>query len=386
MHRRAFLAALASSALASSSKKYRAAVIGHTGRGNYGHGLDTVWRALPQVEVLAVADAGASQTELAAAQDRTGAKRIYADYREMLAREKPDIVSIGPRHMDQRVAMVSAAADAGCHMYCEKAFAENLEDADRMVQAVQKAGVKFQLAHQMRMSPFTREVARMVRGGDIGVIQEVRGRGKEDARSGGEDLMVLGSHILDDFRILLGDPQWVFAHVTHDGLELDPKKRTPTREPIGPTAGREIAAQFAFADGVHAYFASKQNDQTHPNRFGIHIYGSKGVIFVPNAIYPAGQPYILRSPAWRPEGEDRWQPIEIAFDPPVEADEHELANALMALDLIDAIERDRKPACSEEDGRWTIEMICGIYGSQLAGKPLHLPLENRRHPLAYTDG
>jgi predicted dehydrogenase len=192
---------------------------------------------------------------------------------------------------------------------------------------------------------------------------------------------VLGSHILDDFRMLLGDPEWVFAHVTHDGQELDPKRRTPTREPVGPTAGCEIAAQFAFADGVHAYFASKQNDQTHPLRFGVHIYGSKGVIFLPNAIYPGGQPSILRSPSWLPDGDHLWEPIRVPFTPPVEADERQLANALMALDLLDAIERDRKPACSEEDGRWTIEMICGIYASQLARRPLELPLAERRHPL-----
>ena len=380
MQRRAFLTTAFTAAVLASPKRYRAAVIGHTGRGNYGHGLDTVWRALPQVEVAAVADP--DEAGRAAALDRSGATRAYADYREMLAKEKPDIVSIGPRHMDQRVAMVTAAAEAGAHIYCEKAFAENLQDADEMVAAVQRAGVKLQLAHQMRRSPFALEVARMVQDGAIGVIQEVRGRGKEDSRAGGEDLMVLGSHILDDFRMLLGaDPQWVFAHVTHDGRELDPKQRTPTREPVGPTAGREIAAQFAFEQGVHAYFASKQNDQTHPLRFGVHIYGSHGVIFLPNAIYPAGQPYILRSPAWLPDAEHRWEPIEVGFTPPVPAAERQLANALMALDLLEAIERDRKPACNEEDGRWTIEMISGIYGSQLAGRPLSFPLEDRRHPL-----
>ena len=32
-------------------------VIGHTGRGNYGHGLDTVWQKLPDTEIEAVADA-----------------------------------------------------------------------------------------------------------------------------------------------------------------------------------------------------------------------------------------------------------------------------------------------------------------------------------------
>ena len=63
MDRRAFLSQLPAVALAlpsllsAASPKHRVAVIGHTGRGNYGHGLDTVWKHLPAVEIVAVADA-----------------------------------------------------------------------------------------------------------------------------------------------------------------------------------------------------------------------------------------------------------------------------------------------------------------------------------------
>ena len=35
---------------------YRIGVIGHTGRGNYGHGIDTVWARVPNCEVVAVSD------------------------------------------------------------------------------------------------------------------------------------------------------------------------------------------------------------------------------------------------------------------------------------------------------------------------------------------
>ncbi|UCD51159.1 MAG: twin-arginine translocation signal domain-containing protein, partial [Phycisphaerales bacterium] len=36
--------------------RYRVAVIGRTGRGNYGHGLDVVWNEIEQAKVVAVAD------------------------------------------------------------------------------------------------------------------------------------------------------------------------------------------------------------------------------------------------------------------------------------------------------------------------------------------
>ena len=62
--------------------KYRVAVIGRTGKGNYGHGLDTVWLKCPKAEIVAVADE--NEAGRAAAAKRLGAKNAYADYRQML--------------------------------------------------------------------------------------------------------------------------------------------------------------------------------------------------------------------------------------------------------------------------------------------------------------
>ena len=371
----ALLAAAASSPAA--SKPRRAAIIGHTGRGDYGHGIDTVWSAFPAVEVVAVADPDAAGR--AKAQQRCRAARAYADYREMLRTEKPDIVSICPRHLDQRVDMLTAAAEVGAHVFQEKSFAQNRADADRMVEAVRSAGIKLQLAHQMRCSPYVLQVIELIESGELGQIQEVRTRGKEDTRAGGEDLMVLGSHLMDVMRMLLGDPRSVFAHVTTQGGPMQPGK---PREPIGPIAGREVAAMYSFGGGVHGYFSSKDSDQTHPLRFGTWVYGSRGVLYLPNAIYPAGQPSILRSASWLPGDGADWEPVEAAMPDGFSATDHRiLANALMVADLLEAIEHDRKPACSEIDGRWTIEMIVGVYQSQAAGRELALPLADRGHPL-----
>ena len=236
-NRRSFLAAAISAAAAKANpaKKYRVAVIGHTGHGNYGHGIDTVWNAFPNMEVVAVADADTTGRE--AGLKRTRAKRSYADYREMLRKEKPDLVGIGPRWLDERVEMVTAAAEAGAHIYMEKPFAKTLAEADRMVDGVQKNKVKLQVAHQMRTSPHTQRAKAMIDAGEIGAIQEVRVRGKEDRRAGGEDLMVLGSHLFDMLRYFLGDPQWVISHVTSDGEEMSAKHVTQPTEPIGPIAG-----------------------------------------------------------------------------------------------------------------------------------------------------
>ena len=58
---------------------------------------------------------------------------------------------------------------------------------------------------------------------------------------------------------------------------------------------------FAFDNGVHAYFGSRASDRSGSSRFGTTIYGSKGVIELPNATYPKGQPRFLRSHRWMPD-------------------------------------------------------------------------------------
>src|SRR5690349_10561889 len=111
---------------------YRAGVIGHTGRGNYGHGLELSFAGLPGVEVVALADGDAAGREAAA--KRAGAARSYADYGEMLEREALDVVAIAPYWFDQREAMIAAAARAGVRgIFCQKPFARSLDEADRML-------------------------------------------------------------------------------------------------------------------------------------------------------------------------------------------------------------------------------------------------------------
>ena len=380
MRRRHFIAAAGAAAVpARAAARYRVGVIGHTGRGGYGHGIGEVWSAFPQTEVVAIADPDSQGR--AEAVDRLGASKGYADYRELLAAEKPDIVSICPRHTDQRLAMVTAAAQAGCHMYLEKPFAPTLTEADRMVDAIRAAGVKVQLAHQMRRSPFTLKALAMIEAGEIGEIHEVRGRGKEDFRAGGEDLVVLGSHILDMMRAVLGDPEWVFAHVTSNGEELAFDHMGKPNEPIGPVAGRQMSAMFSFGRGRHGYFGSNRSSLTHPWRFGTHVYGAKGKIFLPNEIYSEkSEGFVLRSPAWLAGRGRQWEPLEPEHRS-FGTQRYLTANALMVEDLLAAIEGDREPACSERAGRWTVEMTQGVYASQLDRAVKDFPLEDRRHPL-----
>ena len=126
-------------------------------------------------------------------------------------------------------------------------------DADRisrtLVRIAHENRVKIEVGFVMRTLPVIQRLRQMLTSGEIGVLQEIRARGKEDRRAGGEDMAVLGPHLFDLMRMFAGDPRWVFAHVTEDSQELDRKRvRVPT-EPIGPVAGNQIAAMFACERG-----------------------------------------------------------------------------------------------------------------------------------------
>lgn len=363
--------------------KHTAAVIGSTGRGNYGHGHDTVFLGLEGVELVAVADDNAQGLE--AAGKRTKAPRLYRDYREMLAKEKPFVVAIGPRWVDQRVAMIEAAAGAGCHIYCEKPLAGNLADADRIVRACERAKVKLAVAHQSRAAPPVRSALAQLRQGKFGKLIRMRARGKEDTRGGGEDLIVLGTHVLDLATLFAGGPRWVSANVTVAGRPAAlADKRRPT-EPVGMIVGDAIGACYGFDEGVVATFHSRAN-VARPGRtpFGLVLECTEATVCI-----RSGEVFLYPSSTQVPENSKfSWQKLWVEdwhffpdHKPRPMGDWLHRGNQIHVRDLLRAAVEDRSPISSGIDARWALEMIQGVYAAHFAGRQLPLPLENRQHPL-----
>ena len=162
------------------SAKYKAAIIGHTGEGNYGHGLDVVYVDMPDVQVVAVADP--DPRGLAAASERLGGAKKYADYRDMLATEALDLVNVCPRVVTPHAEMVIAAAESGAMgVFCEKPIAGSLAEADAMLAVCEQHNVKVAVAHR-RANPYEQHGKKLVEAGEIGTLQVLRGRGKWDHR------------------------------------------------------------------------------------------------------------------------------------------------------------------------------------------------------------
>jgi predicted dehydrogenase len=58
-----------------------------------------------------------------------------------------------------------------------------------------------------------------------------------------------------------------------------------------------------------------------------------------------------------------------------------IPTARLCNDFVDAIVNQRNPLATIEDAALIVDCTSGIYASHFAGRPLALPLENRRHPL-----
>lgn len=255
-------------------EKLRAAVIGRTGHGDYGHGLDLVWNDLPGVELVAVADD--NKVGLAKKAQQLKVDKAFVDYRQMLDEVKPDVVSIGCRWLDQHRDIVVETAGRGVHIYLEKPLCRTLAEADDMVQALEKTHAKLVCAHTTRHSPRLKVMQDLVADGKIGRILELRGRGKEDQRGGGEDLWVLGSHVMDLIRIFGGDPAWCFSMVHADGKPVTKANVVEGAEGIGPLAGDAIAAMYGMPNDATAYFATQRKAAPKRTRFGLTILGTEG--------------------------------------------------------------------------------------------------------------
>ncbi|NKB67342.1 MAG: gfo/Idh/MocA family oxidoreductase [Candidatus Latescibacteria bacterium] len=365
------------------SKRYKAGAIGRTGAGDYGHGLETVYSGLEEVDLVAVADA--DPQGLAAAGQRTGAQRLYADYRQMLEAEQLDLVSVCPRMPDCHAEMVIACAEAGVRgVYIEKPLAPTLQEADALLAACQEHGVVTAVAHR-RANPYEQYGKKLVDEGAIGQLKVLRSRGKSDHRAGAQDLAVLGTHMMDSMRYYSGaEVAWAHGHITQGGREIELGDVRQGDERIGLIAGDGVAAYYVFANGVTAHFESHPGYPKGPNSrwFGFEAHGTEGIISLRNS--PNGEMYIYRGGMWVPGEENgTWERVLLdEWEQFGAAERTHQSNIMVVRELIEAIEGDRpvQTCSSGEDARAALEMIMAVHESQRLGTRVPLPLANRENP------
>ncbi|MBI4910937.1 MAG: Gfo/Idh/MocA family oxidoreductase [Acidobacteria bacterium] len=354
-------------------KTYRVAIVGRTGRGNYGHNHDMAWKTHPRAEIAAVADENREGLQKAA--ERLAVKDTFSDWREMLRKTKPEVLVIAMRWVDCHEEMVLAAAEAGAHSFLEKPMARTLEECDRMIDASNRTHVRMAVAHNMRCCPILDHVQSRLAAGVIGDLLEIRARGKEDRRSGGEDMMVLGTHMFDNLRRFAGDPLWAVGRVMVGGREItraDVNENGP--EGMGAIAGDTIEGMFGFSKGVTGYFASKKTADLAGQRWGMDLVGTAGSM----RIFVGHVPEVWISNAL-PGKDPLWRKMEIPAG--IGPKDERSANHLLIDDLLTGIEEKREPQAGALMGRWAVEMAHSLYASQRMGGRVKFPLAKRTHPL-----
>ena len=189
--------------------RHRVAIIGC---GNIANNHARAWQAAGErAEIAAIADT--NEDALAEAGDawRVSADHAYLDFRELLDRERPDIVSICTWTHLHAPATIAAAARRPKVILCEKPMAAGLGEADAMLTACRRNGVKLAIGHMRRFYPGWTQARQLIAEGAIGT--PVRAWSAVT-----EGLLNWGTHLIDGVRYVLGDPpaEWVLGAVTRD--------------------------------------------------------------------------------------------------------------------------------------------------------------------------
>ncbi|URN92516.1 MAG: Gfo/Idh/MocA family oxidoreductase [Candidatus Pristimantibacillus lignocellulolyticus] len=174
------------------------------------------WKTSQDIQVVAVCDANLELAELAE-QDFPGAT-IYTDYKQLIAREDIDIVSITTPNKFHSIIAIEALAN-NKHVFCEKPDAINPEEARKMADIASQSGKILMAMRNNRFTAAAQHVKQLYNEGFFGELYAGRcgwirtrgipGRGgwfTTKEMSGGGPLIDLGVHMIDLAMWLSGDP------------------------------------------------------------------------------------------------------------------------------------------------------------------------------------
>ena len=203
----------------------------------YSHAAAAV--ACDRTDLVAVSDVIPEKAETA--RQRYNAQNAYTDYREMIEKEQPDIVCVATRP-PQRAEVAIFAADHGVKgIYAEKPLCCSMQEADAMVDAVERNGTKFNYGTQRRFMPFYRKMRELIDAGEIGDVQCVI------AQYGATSALWGLTHAADMLLYLAGDVEIDFVQ---GSIICDPEDWDGNRLNTDPA----IAGGYVrFSNGVHGY-------------------------------------------------------------------------------------------------------------------------------------
>ena len=176
------------------------------------------------IELAAISSRSADTARALAA--KFGIPRAHGSYQELIDDAEIDVVyNPLPNHL--HVPWSIKAIEAGKHVLCEKPLAMNAGEAERLIVARDKAGLKAPEAFVIRHHPQWRRVRELVREGRIGTLKGVQGwlsyrledpdNFRTKPEMGGGDLLDIGVYPMVTARYVFEDePRRVFAAIRRD--------------------------------------------------------------------------------------------------------------------------------------------------------------------------
>jgi predicted dehydrogenase len=291
------------------------------------------YRDVPDVEVVAGADPYQEQRD--DFQRRWGVENLYADYREMLANERLDIVSVATSAKPRPGIVIDAAKSGAKLIFAEKPLAVSLAEADAMLAACREHNIKMAVGCTRRWSPYWSAARDLIAAGGIGRVLQVNGFGRAGISHN-------GSHLVDLVRFLAGgDVAWVVGEAESDDAAASEDDFMAN-------------GYLAFDNGVRAF---------------VRTWPSGGAEWNFEVIGESGR---IRSVAngselewWQTTAGDRWGNTTRRQFPMPQRIESPGVRAVR--DFLVCLETDKQPECAGVDGLAALEIAVGLRESHRRG-------------------
>lgn len=317
------------------------------------------FRACKYAKVSALVSGTAEKAETLAAQYGVPPSAIYTyDTFEALA-NNPDVEVIfivlpNAMHRD----FVERAAKIGKHVLCEKPLADDVRDAEAMVAACAKAGVKLMTAYRCQFEPYNRKLVEIARSGRLGGIRfieatNIQSQGapnqwrQKQGVSGGGALPDIGIYCLNAARYVTGEePEEVFAYL-----------RQPKDDPRFKQVEEAVSFMLRFPSGVIANCATSY-DGHDTKKLTVRL--EKGWIELDGAFAYRGKTLKVA---------EKHDGVAIISDLQV-GEQNQFA---LEIDhMADCVRQNRQPRTPGEEGVADQRIIEALYLSARTGKPVAL--------------
>ena len=327
--------------------------------------MESYHRFVPEAEVVAVYARNAGKAKAFA--EKHHIPQWFDDMDAIIQHSGCEVVDICLPNYLHATATLKAAA-AGKHIIIEKPLAITIEEADAMIAACKKAGVKLMYAEELCFAPKYERVRQMVKEGAIGDIYMLKQSEKHSGPhtdwfydinlSGGGVLMDMGCHAIGWFRWMLNNAKVKSVYASMSTVLHGNRTKGEDNSVVILEFENGVTAVAENSWAKHGGMDDKSE-----------VHGTGGVVYADLFMGNAAISYSKSGYGYAMEKADTtigWSftVFEEVFN---QGYPHELKH------FIECVQQNKEPLVTGEDGRAVLEILYAAYASAGAGKKITLP-------------